>query len=290
MNGDVIQALTASKVYREYERAFSDATGLPVTLTPAGSWQMPHRGKKSQNEFCEIMGRISRSCAACLTTQERLTGNPGESARTVKCDAGLLDSAVPVRLGEELIGFLQTGQVFCRKPTAAQFARVAGKLKEWGVPVDATIEAAYFRTKVMTPVQYESMVGLLSIFAQHLSLIANQVLVRRRNAEPPMISRAKSYIKENQAEDLSLGQVAKAVNASTFYFCKMFKKATGLNFTEYLSRVRVEKAKNLLLNPNLRISEIAYEVGFQSLTHFNRVFKKIVGRSPTEYRGQLAPS
>jgi AraC-like DNA-binding protein len=68
----------------------------------------------------------------------------------------------------------------------------------------------------------------------------------------------------------------------------MFKKATGINFTDYLSRVRTERAKNLLLNPNLRVSEIAYEVGFQSLTHFNRVFKRILGRSPTDYRGQLA--
>jgi YesN/AraC family two-component response regulator len=67
----------------------------------------------------------------------------------------------------------------------------------------------------------------------------------------------------------------------------MFKKATGLHFTEYLARVRVEKAKNLLLNPNLRISEIAYEVGFQSLTHFNRIFRRLVGESPTEYRLKL---
>ena len=119
-------------------------------------------------------------------------------------------------------------------------------------------------------------------------MVSNQVLVQNENAEPPMITRAKNFIKTNQAEDLSLGQVAKAVNTSTFYFCKMFKKATGLNFTEYLWRVRLEKAKNLLLNPNLRISEIAYEVGFQSLTHFNRVFKKVVGQSPTEYRDKLA--
>jgi AraC-like DNA-binding protein len=54
-----------------------------------------------------------------------------------------------------------------------------------------------------------------------------------------------------------------------------------------VSRLRIEKAKALLLNPNLRISEIAYEVGFQSLTHFNRVFKRILGRSPTEYRLRL---
>jgi AraC-like DNA-binding protein len=52
--------------------------------------------------------------------------------------------------------------------------------------------------------------------------------------------------------------------------------------------VRTERAKNLLLNPNLRVSEIAYEVGFQSLTHFNRVFKRILGRSPTDYRAQLS--
>ena len=102
-----------------------------------------------------------------------------------------------------------------------------------------------------------------------------------------MITRAKQYIQENHGEALSLGQVAKAVNTSTFYFCKMFKKHTGVNFTEYVSRVRIGSAKNLLLNPNLRISEIAYEVGFQSLTHFNRGFKVVVGESPTEYRARL---
>ena len=134
------------------------------------------------------------------------------------------------------------------------------------------------------------MVSLLTIFAEHLSLVANRVAVGQKNSEPAMITRAKDYIKTNQGEDLSLGQVAKAVNTSTFYFCKMFKKATGLNFTEYLSRVRVEKAKNLLLNPNLRVSEIAFEVGFQSLTHFNRVFKKIAGESPSEFREHLVTS
>jgi AraC-like DNA-binding protein len=74
---------------------------------------------------------------------------------------------------------------------------------------------------------------------------------------------------------------------STFYFCKMFKKATGLTFTDYLGRLRVEKAKNLLLNPHLRVSEIAYTVGFQSLTHFNRVFRKLTGESPTDFREKL---
>jgi AraC-like DNA-binding protein len=103
-----------------------------------------------------------------------------------------------------------------------------------------------------------------------------------------VITKAKQYIKDHQAESLRLGQVAKAVNTSSFYFCKLFKKATKVNFTDYLARLRIEKAKDLLLNPNLRISEIAYDVGFQSLTHFNRVFRRVLGQSPTDYRTRLA--
>lgn len=287
MDANLIQALTESAIFRDYERAFSEATGLPVSITPVEAWQLPHRGKKTTNPFCEAMAQKSCSCAACLRTQGRLSEGARDAACTEECEVGMLDSAVPIKLGSELLGFLQTGQVFCKKPTAAQFARVTKKLEEWGIPVNPQLEEAYFATKVMTPDQYDALVKLLTIFADHLAIVANQVAVRRENSEPPMISRAREFIRTNQAEDLSLGQVAKAVNTSTFYFCKMFKKATGLNFTEYLSRVRVEKAKNLLLNPNLRVSEIAFEVGFQSLTHFNRVFKKITGQSPTDYRSRL---
>jgi YesN/AraC family two-component response regulator len=198
-------------------------------------------------------------------------------------------AAVPVRLGEKVIGCLQTGQVFRRKPTEAQFQQTLKLCREWGIDVDdGTLREAYFSTRILSAKEHEAMVKLLTIFAQHISLLSNQIVVRNENAEPPVITRAKQFIQEHQAEDMSLGQVAKAVNTSTFYFCKMFKKVTGINFTDYVSRVRIEKAKNLLLNPNLRVSEIAYEVGFQSLTHFNRVFKKILGQSPTDYRGQFA--
>jgi len=181
--------------------------------------------------------------------------------------------------------------VFRKKPSQAQFERAARQVAEWGVQVDPeTLHRAYFATRVIPPRQHEAMVKLLTIFAQHLSMLSNQVVVRQENAEPPVITRAKEYIQEHQTENLRLGHVARACNTSTFYFCKMFKKVTGINFTDYLSRVRIEKSKNLLLNPNLRVSEIAFEVGFQSLTHFNRVFKKILGQSPTEYRVQLLGS
>lgn len=286
-----MEALAGSKIYQEYERAFSEATGLPVALRSVESWQLPHHGRKFENPFCDMMAQKSRACAACLQTQQQLSETATHEAKTVTCQAGLCDTAVPVRMGDQLIGFLSTGQVFRKKPTETQYNRTVKLMTEWGVQADPIdLRKAYFDTRVMSSRQHESVVKLLTIFAEHLSMVSNRILVQEQNAESPVIARAKQFIAEHQTEELSLDQVAKSVHTSKFYFCKLFKKSTGVNFTDYLSRVRTERAKNLLLNPNLRVSEIAYEVGFQSLTHFNRVFKRILGQSPTEYRSQLTPA
>jgi len=285
---NLAETLANSEIYQDYERAFSETTRLPVALRPVESWQLPHHGRRKENPFCAFMAQKSRACAACLQTQQELHETATREPQTVTCQLGLCDTAVPLRLGDKLIGYLQTGQVFRKRPTETQFQRTLKLAREWGVEVDESqLRAAFFNTRVLSKQEHDAMVKLLAIFAQHISMLSNQIVVRQENAEPPVIAKAKGFIREHQGEDLSLGQVAKAVNTSTFYFCKMFKKITGVNFTDYVSRVRIEKAKGLLLNPNLRISEIAYEVGFQSLTHFNRVFKKILGQSPTEFRGQL---
>jgi AraC-like DNA-binding protein/ligand-binding sensor protein len=249
---------------------------------------LPHHGKRHENPFCAMMAEKSRACASCLQVMEKLSRRATQGPESITCPVGMCDTAVPVKLGDRLIGFLQTGQVFRKKPTPAQFERPARLVAEWGIEIDREkLRAAYFATPVISRRHHESVVRLLSIFAQHLSMLSNQLVVQQGNTEPPVIARAREFIGEHQTEDLSLGQVAKAVNTSTFYFCKMFKKVTGIHFTDYLSRIRIEKSKNLLLNPNLRVSEIAFEVGFQSLTHFNRVFKRILGQSPTAYRTQL---
>ena len=287
-NRALVDALTNSRIYRDYERAFSDMTGLPIALQPVETWQLPHHGKRNENAFCALVSKKSRSCASCLQMQEKLCQLATNDADTVVCPAGLSDTAVPVRMSDRLVGYLQIGQVFRKKPTEAQFNKVAQLCEKWGLDASReTLKKAYFSGKVISQKEHDSAVKLLSIFAQHLAMLSNQVFIQQENSEPPVITKARTYIHEHQTEEISLGQVAKAVNMSSYYFCKMFKKVTGINFTDYVARVRIEKSKNLLLNPNLRVSEIAFEVGFQSLTHFNRVFKKILGQSPTEYRAQL---
>src|SRR5262249_44189393 len=103
-------------------------------------------------------------------------------------------------------------------------------------------------------------------------------------AEPVVIWKARKYIAERSDEALPLIKVARFVQIHPNYFSEKFREVTGLSFVDYLARIRVTKATELLKNPELRISEIAFAVGFQSLSQFNRVFKRLMGGSPTEFR------
>ncbi len=283
----MVQTLAKSPLYQAYEKAFGDTTGLPLTLRSPHAWEVAHARNPHRNPFCVLMSRQSKTCAACLRVQQDLAENAKTDAYTTTCFAGLCDSAVPVRLGDQVVGYLQTGQVLLKKPSQSQLTRIEEQLNEWKIPhVEAEVRDAWMQSPVMNKKGYDAALQLVKIFAEHLSVASNQLAIRAENTEPPAIKRARVFIQEHLGERLSLSMVAGALHMSTFYFCKMFRKSTGLNFTDYVARERIEKAKNLLLNPNLRVSEIAYEVGFQSLTHFNRVFRRIVGRTPTVFRGR----
>jgi AraC-like DNA-binding protein/ligand-binding sensor protein len=285
---DLLRAIAASHVFTEFERAFKEVTGLPLTLRPLGSLQLSFQCRKEQAPFCALMSRENRSCAACLQSQSQIADAAGEQPHTGLCHAGLCETAVPLRLGNRSIGFLWTGQVFLRKPSESQFRRTLNVLAGRGMNVDqSTLRGAYFEMRLVPREQHAAAVKLLTIFAKHLEMLSNQIVIQRENAEPATITRAKNFIREHHAEDLSLLQVAQSAHMSPFYFCKLFKRTTGLTFTNFLSRVRIEKSKNLLINPRLRVSEVAYEVGFQSLTHFNRTFQKMLGQSPTQYRQKM---
>jgi len=284
----VVEQLKRSEIFRDYEKAFRDTTGLPFNLRAVEAFDLPHHGDPKENPFCALMAGTNQSCAACLQLQRKVEQEAQLEPKTLKCFAGLCDSAVPVRVGDNLVAFLQTGQILLHQPNKREFSKVTRELLKYGVATDLKrLEEAYFQTRVLKKKQYEAVLRLLAIFAQHLSSLSNQLMVSAEQVESPMVARAKLYITQHQDEEVSLRQVAGAVNTSAFYFCKMFKQATGLTFTDYLARMRIEKVKNLLLNPHKRISEVAYETGFQSLSQFNRVFRRVVGESPTVWRAKL---
>jgi len=117
--------------------------------------------------------------------------------------------------------------------------------------------------------------------ATHMIWLSSQ---NGERAEPAEIWKARRFIREHLGEKISLTDVAESVHISPNYLSEKFKRVTGVNFVEYIARARTEKARDLLQNSTRRISEIAFAVGFQSLSQFNRVFRKLSGKSPRAYQ------
>lgn len=285
---DIVARLQKSDIFRDYQQAFQTATGLPLALRAAGAFQAPSHGSKQVSRFCVLMAATSKTCASCMQLQQRIESEPVAVPRTLECSAGLSESVIPVVVGEKIVAFLQTGQVMLHTPTEKQFRAAQKSLMGDKSPAEtAQLHAAYFGTRVLTKSHYGAVLKLLESFARHLSLIANELVIKETAGEPQAVTRARAFISAQLGEPLSLEQVARAAHMSAFYFCKVFKAAVGVTLTDYIARARVEKVKQLVLNPHVRVSEAAYEAGFQSLSQFNRVFRRIVGESPTVYREHL---
>jgi len=287
-NKQLIDMLLRSRLFRDYEGVFGKATGLPLALRPLEYWQHEHHNKTNENVFCRMLAERPATLAVCLQSHAEIIQHTGTTPRTETCPFGLTETAVPVRLGERTIGFLRIGQVLRRSAIESDKKRAAGKLSECAVPFKGAIRKAWEATPIIPKDKYAAIVRLLSFFGEQLSGLANQLVLERQNAEPPLVQKARDYIEKHKAEQLSLSAVATAAGASVFHFCKVFRKSTGIKFTDYVTRVRLEDARTQLLNPNRRISEVAYDVGFQSLTQFNRTFKRVFGESPSEFRAHLS--
>ena len=286
-NKQLVDMLVRSRLFRDYETVFTKATGLALTLRPLEFWQLAHRGKKQENPFCARLAEHPGTLAVCLQAHEDMIQHTGDLPNTVTCPFGLTETAVPVKLGTDTIGYLRIGQVLRRSPTAADTKKVAKKVESHGLQFDKSLRDAWEHNPLIPPDKYQATVRLLSFFGEQLSALINQIMLEKQNEEPPLVQKARAYIEQHRSEPLSLSAVAQAAGASVFHFCKVFRKSTGLKFTDYVARVRLEEARTQLLNPNRRISEIAYDVGFQSLTQFNRMFKRVFGQSPSEFRSQL---
>ena len=100
----------------------------------------------------------------------------------------------------------------------------------------------------------------------------------------PYIRRALRFMTDNYSEHLELAQVARAVQLSPSYFSTLFRQVVGVSFREHLCRIRVEESKRLLLSTDYSLTDIAVAMGFPDQSYYCKVFKRIVGLTPSKFR------
>lgn len=117
-----------------------------------------------------------------------------------------------------------------------------------------------------------------------LNELVSRIRTSREFRNVNLIDKAVRYIEENYHQEIGLEDVAKQVYLSTCYFSRLFKQVKGWSFTEYLTHVRMEEARKLLVNTSYSVAEISMRVGFRDARYFSQVFKKHAGKTPGTYR------
>ena len=132
------------------------------------------------------------------------------------------------------------------------------------------------------------LMEILLIIMRYFRRFASDIgLYTKRRADIKRLEKVLTYLQAHYNESISLESAAKIACMSTCYFCKFFKRVTGKTFKEFILRLRIDRAKELLLKGNMNITGIAYETGFESHSYFDRIFRRYTNLSPHEYRAAL---
>ena len=149
---------------------------------------------------------------------------------------------------------------------------------ELGVETDTPVYS--FQARDYRELRFESgrlLEGMRRAYAEH-----------RERLEPDAIQQIKRYIVEHSHEDITLDAIGRRAGLSPFYISKIFKEQLGVNYIDFLTECRIDKAKKLMADPDKSLKEITFEVGYHDPNYFSKVFKKMCDMSPTEYRRTLA--
>ncbi|MCX7711228.1 MAG: response regulator [Clostridia bacterium] len=131
---------------------------------------------------------------------------------------------------------------------------------------------------------FDTLDELIQYSTKVYSDIIEKISALRNKKDKKIVEVVKEYVSKHYNEDITLSKVAEIAYVNPNYFCDMFKSQTGENFIDYLTKIRIEKAKALLKDIRIKTYEVGELVGYEDPTYFSKVFKKVVGITPTQYR------
>jgi two-component system response regulator YesN len=131
---------------------------------------------------------------------------------------------------------------------------------------------------------YGSINQLFHYLTTTITLALDKIIEDKKNMDTKPIRDAKKYIQENYKKPITLEEVSTIIGFNATYFSSLFKKDTGYTFLEYVSELRINKAKDLLKETNTGIAVICEQVGYNDIKHFTKTFVKYTGLKPNEYR------
>ncbi|EGL19509.1 response regulator receiver domain protein [Paenibacillus sp. HGF7] len=263
------------------------------TEESGGAGRSSHSEPKSASaeEGARACGEAAAATAAC--------GAAGSAAKACHGQpvppAASAEAAEPAAAASKLHGYV-SGRLGRRATVGAGRAHhgLTGLRRSYAEACAAAInadESAFVRVYDGEPAGDGPPIPAGNAAAGHgvpseLELAAQRLLSEREERTTSVLKEAKDWIDAHFVEEITLEQAAERVHLSLHYFSKMFKRHMGESFIDYVTRLRIDRAKELMKNDELSLKEVCFEVGYKDPNYFSRVFRKVTGISPTGYRGR----
>ena len=281
-----LEALPEWKVFRD---DFKAATGMNLELVdPLG--RMKECGDSSGPGLCARMQECGPGAVLCARFRQGLFSSASHAAATGTCDAGLCEVAVPLNVGGTTAGYLVFGGFRPGPAEARQWRRARHLLAKAGVSVDEDDMRRHMEEAKEVPERTAAAyIHFIETAVRAMAERFTLHVAAEGEGVPAVVTRACAYIRsEALTSDISLADVARHCGVSEGHLSRVFHRATGFPFRDYVARFRAGHARDLLRNRSKSVTEAAFASGFQSLSQFHRVFRKVYGAPPRHFRADPA--
>ncbi|MDD5707760.1 MAG: PocR ligand-binding domain-containing protein [Kiritimatiellae bacterium] len=285
-NASFYHTIEQFRILKAFQKDLYLLTGLPfdfVDLRLKHSEKL--RAQRVFTPFCRMINSTPFGCGACDQDERQAVAYCVEKkrCRARRCHLGLIDVYVPITMNGRVAGLFCTGQLHYRRPTDADFLRIQHRLNGMGIDM-AEARRAYFSAPVIEKRRVAAIIDLIGMVVGLIDAGRLRNLESAISHDP--IRKVLSFMEDHYAEPMTLTVAAKEAGLSVSRLAHVFKAQTKMNFSAYLNLIRVGWAKYYLTNSRLRISEVAFQVGFANLSHFNHIFRRSTGLTPTQHRRQ----
>ena len=282
--------LANSPEFAAFTAILKKLTGVVMALNEPVSGVIRRKfGEKEGNPVCGLIRSDPTGlhrCTACDRRHHAHAAGVGKAQRYV-CHAGFWDIAVPVFAFGRHVATLSSGQLLREPKSPAGFRQLRERLAWLKVP-DRELRAAYEAAPYLPPGQITSVTRLLELFARQFCENAQRIRDLQAQLERVEVRRAREFVeRELRNPALALAEAARYAGLSPAYFSHVFRRTTGTSFIHFVQARRVAEARKQLTETQDSITDIGYACGFDSLTHFNRVFRSFERQSPRQYRRLL---
>ena len=288
--------------WKKWQSIVSEVTGLAIVMVDyKGEPVTEHDGIC---DFCKMirqdpeMGKYCKKCDVTGSLESIMTGKPC----AYKCHFSIIDVAIPIIKGGIYLGAIMAGQVRADERSNKYKSLLVSKDVDFEEK-RKSLQKYYDRIPVLSEKQIDNSIDLICRFGESFlqkemkstlseeSETAHRVgdsIPNTQKAGNRIISDALDFIYSSCTYKISLSDVANHCYVSIPYLSKLFMKEMGENFSSFMNRIKVERARQMLIGTNMTVNEISDYLGFNETGYFIKIFKKQMNQTPLKYREQHA--